>query len=348
VTVFIAGCVTGFLVALIVAVLTYSLVAKPRTMLLSAATPSATSRDDDERFSIVFNSAPVAIMLVRINDGRIIDVNMAFTELWGYVRAEALGRTGIELQLWIEPARLIEQLKQNRHADAHELKIRCKEGEIRDVLASVTMTHLDGGAHLLITAADLTERYRARQLEHLAHHDTLTQLPNRRMLWTALRDIGARTAENRATSAVLFLDLDRFKVVNDTLGHRAGDELLRLVAARLQRRLRTGDLLARIGGDEFVVVLENLQDRAQARVVANELMKQIARPFQLADRCEVHIGMSIGISYVTESAAELDVLLEQADAALYRAKETGRGGILEFEPRREMTEHAGPGAIASN
>jgi diguanylate cyclase (GGDEF)-like protein/PAS domain S-box-containing protein len=322
---FLIGCIIGAFVA----VIGYRWTKAGRGSQSQVALPSS----DEDRFSMIFNAAPFAIMLVRISDGQIVQTNAGFNELWGYTRAEVLGRTGIDLNLWVEPARLIEQLRENRHSDAHELQIRRQDGVVRDVVATVAMVHLDG-AHLLITAADVTEQNRARKLEHLAHHDTLTQLPNRHMLWSVLEGVGERARRSAGVTALLFLDLDRFKAVNDTLGHRAGDELLRLVAARLQRRLRAHDLLARVGGDEFVVLLEHLDDRAQARAVAKELIEQIAHPFVLADRSEVRIGISIGITYVTDDTVDVDALIAQADEALYVAKTSGRNELHEYEPRR--------------
>jgi diguanylate cyclase (GGDEF)-like protein/PAS domain S-box-containing protein len=286
----------------------------------------------DDRFSAVFNAAPVAIMLVRIRDGQLTDVNAAFTELWNYTRAESLGRTSTELNLWIAPAQLIQQLRDNRHSDVQELQIRTKEGEPRDVLASVTMFYVGGSAHLLVTAVDITERNRGRQLEHIAHHDALTQLPNRRMLWARLRHIQSSAPASAAFTSVLYIDLDGFKHVNDTLGHAAGDELLRLVAARLRSRLRAHDLLARLGGDEFVAVLEDLQESSAAQAIADDLVRQIGMPFVLCAGCEASIGASIGISYLTAECSDVEELLAQADTALYGAKHAGRNTVRTFLP----------------
>ena len=285
-----------------------------------------------DRFSSVFDATPFAIMLVRVNDGCIVDVNAAFTELWSYSREEAIGKTSNDLSLWIEPTQLVEKLKNDRHSDVQVLQIRRKSGAHRDVTAWVRLIQLvDGGAHLLITAEDATERNRSLELEHLAHHDTLTQLPNRTLLIDRIDELQQREPAAGAFAAVLFLDLDRFKPVNDTYGHSAGDELLRLVSARLRSRLRATDLLSRLGGDEFVIVLDALRDPQEAIAIADELVRQISTPFLLSQRRQVSIGLSVGVAYILQKS-DPEHLLQQADTALYEAKRAGRNSVSVFMP----------------
>lgn len=285
-----------------------------------------------DRFSSVFDATPFAIMIVRVNDGCIVDVNAAFTELWSYTREEAIGKTSSDLSLWIEPTQLVEKLKNARHSDVQVLQIRRKGGAHRDVTAWVRLIQLtDGGAHLLITAEDATERNRSIELEHLAHHDTLTQLPNRMVLIDRIDEVRQRERSTGEFAAVLFLDLDRFKPVNDTYGHSAGDELLRLVSARLRSRLRATDLLSRLGGDEFVIVLDALREPQEAIAIADELVSQISTPFLLSQRRQVSIGLSIGIAYVLPKC-DPEHLLQQADSALYDAKRAGRNSVSVFMP----------------
>lgn len=187
--------------------------------------------------------------------------------------------------MWIEPAQLIQKLKQDRHCDARALQIRHKSGEVRDVLASVQMIQFDGSAHLLITAADLTERNRARQMEHIAHHDMLTDLP----------------------------------------------KLLRMAAARLQGRIRATDILARVGGDEFIALLEGLADTREAETIAAGLVQQMSAPFMLSRGREVRISASVGISYLTAQVNDVELFVRQADAALYTAKSAGRNTVRIFQ-----------------
>lgn len=208
-------------IALLIGILIGGLIAALRAARRRAAEKRAT----EERFAAVFHSVPLAIMFVRLADGVIVDVNSAFTELWGYRRRDAVGRTSAEMHLWVEPAQLIQKLRENRHCDAQELQARHSSGEVRDVLVSVAIVYIETAAHLLVTAADMSERNRVRQMEHVAHHDTLTNLPNRLLLQHKLRELLERAASAASGSAVLFIDLDRFKAVNDSYGHRAGDEL---------------------------------------------------------------------------------------------------------------------------
>ena len=168
------------------------------------------------------------------------------------------------------------------------------------------------------------------QMERLAHHDALTELPNRLLLNSRLAHTLERTQRGGGRCAVMYLDLDHFKPVNDRLGHEAGDELLKAVAKRLRLHLRDNDTVARIGGDEFVVVLEDLSSPEGAEVVARAMIERLQRPFVLAEQHEVHIGCSIGIAMFPQDGLDAETLLRHADAALYEAKRAGRGAFRFF------------------
>jgi diguanylate cyclase (GGDEF)-like protein len=160
-------------------------------------------------------------------------------------------------------------------------------------------------------------------MTHLAHHDPLTGLPNRRWLLERLREAlrDADAAQRRV--ALLFIDLDGFKAVNDTHGHAIGDALLRAVAQRLRGRVRAGDTVCRLAGDEFVVLLPSIADREAASDVAALLRAALARPFALRGRV-LRVGFSGGIAVAPEDGTRAEVLLERADAAMYEAKRRGR------------------------
>ncbi|HUP68243.1 MAG TPA: EAL domain-containing protein [Acidimicrobiales bacterium] len=168
------------------------------------------------------------------------------------------------------------------------------------------------------------------RLEHQAFHDALTNLPNRALFLDRLEQALARTRRDGAPIGVLFMDLDRFKMVNDSLGHDVGDELLAAVAQRLNECLRPGDTLARYGGDEFTVLLERLKSDADAIDVAERLLRSLAAPFILQER-EVFVSASIGVSFTKEPMAEEGDPLREADLAMYRAKERGKGRWEVFE-----------------
>jgi diguanylate cyclase (GGDEF)-like protein len=201
--------------------------------------------------------------------------------------------------------------------------------ERRDVLAAFAEQ-----ASLALTGAHSIAAVRQ------AYHDGLTGLPNRMLFLERLDralDVGART---RTRVAVLFLDLDLFKQVNDTLGHATGDELLRGVAARLRAAVRGGDMAARLGGDEFAILLEPVDDGAQASEIAERIIASIAQPFAIAGK-EVLTRASIGIALSDEATASGDGLVQDADVAMYRAKKSRPGSSLLFEPamRSELLQH---------
>ncbi len=171
-----------------------------------------------------------------------------------------------------------------------------------------------------ITEYKLTEE----RIQRVAHHDTLTGLPNRALFNDRL-DQAIRVAKRDSRQfALLFLDLDKFKRANDTLGHSAGDELLQAVAARIQHQVRESDTVARIGGDEFTVILRNITRRENAEIVARKIIAALAMPFQLGSQKQsVDIGTSIGIAVYPADAQDADALVKAADAAMYSAKQTG-------------------------
>jgi len=188
------------------------------------------------------------------------------------------------------------------------------------------------------TVHDITEaKAIERQLEHMAYHDSLTGLPNRALLRDRLAQAIARSRRTGRLMALLFLDLDRFKNVNDSLGHGTGDRLLVQVAERLAAHMRTEDTLARLGGDEFTVLLEDLVDTDQAAAVARKLHQALSESFHI-DGHEIFVAGSVGISLYPGDGDDVDTLMKHADAAMYRAKELGRGGDQFFS--RDLGERA--------
>ena len=177
---------------------------------------------------------------------------------------------------------------------------------------------------------DVTERLNTeRTIHYMAHHDALTGLPNRRLMQDRLNQAIMSARRKQRHVAVLFLDLDRFKVVNDTLGHDTGDFILKDVARRLSSCVREGDTVSREGGDEFVMILPDLERPEHARVVADKIVKELARPVEIGGH-EIHVTPSIGISHYPNDATDVHQLLKHADNAMYQAKDAGRNTIRFF------------------
>ncbi len=261
--------------------------------------------------------------------GRIVEVNPAFTEILGYVREEVIGRTPA---LW----------RSNRHDRPFyreifralrrqgfwrgEIWSRRRNGEVFPQWLTISsITDARGRVtHYVGVFSDISQiKHSQAQLDHLAHHDPLTGLPNRLLLRERL-DQAIRHAHRTGTQvAVLFLDLDRFKHINDSLGHPAGDRLLQEVGRKLRASLREDDTVARIGGDEFVIVLQEIEGLEQVVQVAEKLRALFAAPVALDDH-QVRVTASIGIALHPRDGTDPETLLRNADAAMYRTKEQGR------------------------
>lgn len=185
---------------------------------------------------------------------------------------------------------------------------------------------------------DITDRKEAEErLMHLAHYDVLTSLPNRVLFYDRLKQALAQAKRNQWVTAVMFIDVDRFKNVNDTLGHAVGDRLLQLVSERLIHSVRTGDTVGRLGGDEFAIVLSNLANAQDVNLVAQKIMASFKEPFKL-ESAEIYVTASIGITLYPDDSTEQDTLIKNADAAMYRAKEVGRNSYQFYTP--EMNARA--------
>lgn len=214
-----------------------------------------------------------------------------------------------------------------------EVSMRRRDGSLFPVSLSLSIVR-DGQGQIrgyLGIIADITQRLDAEnRIRHLAHHDTLTSLPNRSLLNRHLTDAIASAEARHRRVAVLVTDLDHFKYVNDTLGHAAGDQLLLAVAQRLRDSVRDVDLVARAGGDEFVIVLSDLDDEHPPKEAAERLLASVAQPFELAGR-QFTITLSIGIAVYPHDGADGDTLIKNADAAMYLAKERGRNQIRSFD-----------------
>jgi diguanylate cyclase (GGDEF)-like protein len=207
----------------------------------------------------------------------------------------------------------------------------------------VTGTPVVGGGYIT-TYMDITERYRAEaKIAHMATHDSLTDLPNRVLFSERLDKAVAEARKGKGDIAVLLMDLNKFKAVNDTLGHPVGDSLLKAVAERLTSCVRGDDLVARLGGDEFAIVVHTFDAATEAALIAARVQSALSVPFELGQH-QVEIGVSVGISVSSAEDAGAEQLIQQADAALYRAKAEGGGRYHFFGA--EMDQHDLPRQVA--
>jgi diguanylate cyclase (GGDEF)-like protein len=233
-----------------------------------------------------------------------------------------------------------QELQQQGHWQG-EIWNRRKNGEIYPELLSISAIYDEKQniKNYVAVFADITQLKASQQeLEYLAHHDVLTGLPNRLMMLSKLEGATDAAKRHQQPFALMMLDLDRFKYVNDSFGHPAGDELLKLVAVRLAAKLRPEDTLARFGGDEFMVLLPVLEHEEDAGRLASDIIQELNQPLLLSNNNEVRIGISAGIALYPQHGSEGAMLLQHADAALYRAKEQGRGRFAYYSD--DLTQYA--------
>jgi diguanylate cyclase (GGDEF)-like protein/PAS domain S-box-containing protein len=261
--------------------------------------------------------------------GRIEWVNASFEHMSGYSREEAVGGTPGVLRSALQPSETFADMWKAVLGGGTwqgEIVNRRKDGSTFVVSQTVTPLFDERHTltHLVASHEDITARRAAEdRVSHMAEHDPLTDLPNRALLH---KNLEVALAQRREGVALLFLDLDRFKLVNDTLGHAAGDELLRTVAERVRACVRDHDLVARQGGDEFIVLLTNVATQTGAAHTAARVLESLARPITINGH-DVHVTASIGIALSPKDATDADLLIKQADAAMYRAKQAGRNGV---------------------
>lgn len=283
----------------------------------------------------VFETTFDAILIT--NAERLIEsVNPAFTMITGFEAHEVIGKNPSILSSGKHDAAFYEGIYKALAQHGHwqgEIWNKRKNGDIYPEWITINVVR-DGDGKVLNYVAvfsDITQRKAAEQrLIFLAEHDALTGLPNRVLLEDRLLHAMSRTKRNQKKLAVIFLDLDEFKKVNDTLGHQAGDELLKLVAHRLGASVREEDTVARLGGDEFVVLLEDVSGKDDVILVVTKLLDVLTRPAMVEGR-EVKVGSSVGISLFPGDGDEADDLIRHADLAMYRAKMQGKTGYCFYD-----------------
>ncbi|RIX44098.1 MAG: PAS domain S-box protein [Rhodocyclales bacterium GT-UBC] len=292
----------------------------------------------------VFDNAHEGIMITDPR-GHIIEVNATFSELTGFSREEVIGRTTEMLHSGHHDAAFYREMWDTISTKGFwrgEVWNRKKSGEIfvEQLTISTVRNRTGAISHFVGIFSDITViKEHQQRLEHLAHFDALTQLPNRMLLGDRMQLAMAQTQRSGKLLAVCYLDLDGFKPVNDQYGHAMGDKLLIEVAQRLKACVRSGDTVSRLGGDEFVLLFSGLEDIHECDHAINRVISQLTTPFRIASH-DISISASIGITLYPQDGSDSDTLLRHADQAMYAAKQSGRNRSHLFDPENDRRARA--------
>ena len=313
--------------------------------VVTAFTPINSLKALEQRLELwakVFEASSEGIVLLGA-DGRVLSANRAICKAGAFDPAELLHEELGFVEVGETPmpqARDVWAVAENRGWWRGEVQVRKREGSAYPAWAVLTAVRDATGsiAHYIFSCLDITDRKASEEkVRYLAHHDVLTGLPNRNVAERRLREALQQSVRTGRPVAVLFIDLDRFKTINDSLGHQAGDALLRLVAQRLRVSIRDADAVSRFGGDEFVALLNGVTGPGEALQIAQRVRAELREPC-FVDAIELNVSCSIGIAMFPDDAADMDELMRHADAAMYQAKASGRDNIYFFT--RELNERA--------
>lgn len=291
----------------------------------------------------VFDNTREGVVIADLTP-RIVGVNRAYSEITGYSEAEVIGRNPSLLKSGRQNSDYYQAMWASILETGHwqgEVWNRRKNGEIFPQWLTISTVYDsdDMPTHYVGVMTDISQlKSSEAQLDHLAHHDPLTGLPNRLLLQSRLIHALERAERHRQRVAVLYIDLDRFKTINDSLGHPVGDELLQALAKRMTGRLREDDTLGRLGGDEFLLILEDLEHAENVVNLAQSLIQLLEGVFVLPSGHKVYVGASIGISLFPDDGSTVTELIQHADVAMYQAKESGRNTYSFYTP--ELTHAA--------
>lgn len=285
-------------------------------------------------------------MMVTDADGRILTINPAFTALTGYTEQEVIGHRSYELTAGNEGVEFFLRMHEAITAGGQwtgEVWHQHKHGKkyLAEMRFDTVYDEFGQPYRYVALFSDVTEKKASEELIwRQANFDALTGLPNRRMFNERLRQEMKKTDRSRLPMALVFVDLDHFKEVNDTMGHDKGDVLLKQVAERLSAAVRSTDTVARLGGDEFTAIISELRNAVDVTRTAQEILKQMRTPFDLDGdgRHIAHISSSIGITLYPDDGADVEILMKNADQAMYAAKESGRNRFQYFAPVNKVVD----------
>ncbi|HWP21115.1 MAG TPA: sensor domain-containing diguanylate cyclase [Candidatus Cryosericum sp.] len=283
---------------------------------------------EKDKYIKAFNSSPYAMLLTKVTDGKIFEVNEGFVRMSGYQPEEVIGKTTLEVGLWIDPDDRREFVRDLINGDVHEreVKFRIKDDSFKTCLISATIISTLGEECILTSVNDISEMNQIRKkLEVMALHDALTGLPNRQLFYDRADVAFANARRNKSSVAVVSLDVDRLKSINDQWGHPAGDFALVSVSSRLQNLLRESDTVSRFGGDEFLILLDGVQTAEDIHCVAKKMIDSVSEPIYFAGH-SITISASVGIAVYPNDGMEIEELIRKSDEAMYYIKEHGRNG----------------------
>lgn len=286
---------------------------------------------ETSKYSTTFNTSPSAILLTRMSDGKIIEVNESFHRIMGFQSESVIGKTTIELNLWEQEndrVIVINELASGRHIIEREFKFRCQDGSLIFGLLSSRLIEVNNEKCIITHVSDVTEMIKMRQnLHELATHDSLTGLPNRLLFYDRFEIAKANAEREKKKIAIVSMDIDFLKKVNDEYGHHAGDIVLATVSNRMQTQLRKVDSVARFGGDEFALMIWSVSNMNDIIKVIENLQKSISAPITIEGVKKINISVSAGVAMYPEDGSDIKDLLKQADESMYDAKRTGRDTI---------------------
>jgi diguanylate cyclase (GGDEF)-like protein/PAS domain S-box-containing protein len=286
------------------------------------------------KLSLVVEQSPVSVIITD-SSGHVEYVNPAFCEISGYSAPEIFGKNVNLLKSGVHPQEYYENLWETIRGGQTwngELCSRGKYGDIFWELSTITPVKCSEGRLLFYVAVkeNITDKkLREEKIRHMAMHDILTGLPNRFLMRDRLETVLERVHRYGEMAAVLFIDLDGFKNVNDTYGHKAGDDVLKETARRILTSIRTADTACRIGGDEFLVILSRIENREKAGAVSRRIIEMVSRPYGACGDRQI-LGASIGISIIPDDGVNIDELVSKADTAMYEVKNGGKNGFAYF------------------
>lgn len=291
----------------------------------------------EQKLNLVFDNSPTPLIVTHFGDGRIYNANASFLRMFGYTLEEIVGKTSLELNMWVDALQrkaLLEEIREKRRLDDREFIMRSKDGTQRICKLSGMMIKLmeesDPEDYLLINVADVTQDVITREdLKHIATHDYLTGLANRILFYDRFDGDKARANRHQHQLAVIALDLNRLKQINDTYGHPAGDAALVHLAKQISGVLRKSDTFARFGGDEFCILLDEITAIDDVERVVEKILECANEPLVIHETA-IHLSIAMGIALYPQDAETADELIQRADMALYEAKRDHQTAVAYF------------------